>query len=127
MADGDVIKNAPRMARGRVAHTDSNPTVVATVTLPSTEGYYVVRGFAAGGKSTSGNKFSLALAACVYVDGGAAGLGEVLPMVTSGTGYTISLSYSGLSVRLTVTAENGVYSAGFLEVLDGVELTITPA
>lgn len=126
MADGDLLKQYG-MKRGSAAHTDGTATVVASVTLPSTEGYYTVRGFAAGGKAGLSSKYSLAVAGCVYVDGGAAGVGESLPMVTSASGYTIAITVSGLAVRVSVTAENGVYSAGFIEVLSGVELAISPA
>ena len=126
MADGAIIGQAPRMGRGRVAHTDGTATVVASVTMPSTEGYYVVRAFAAGGKSAITDKFALAVVGCAIVNNGGAGIGESVP-TTSGTGYTAAITASGLTLSLSVTAANGVYSTGFIEVLDGVELDLNIA
>lgn len=129
MADGDNIGSAPRMARGKVAHTDGSATVVtgAEVALPATEGYYVLRGFVAGGSASATNKYALGVVAGVYVNSGGAVVGESLQLGTSGTGYAVAVTVSGLSARLSVTAANGVYTTGFLECLDGVELAISPA
>lgn len=129
MADGALIGNAPAIKRGRVAHTDGSETVVtgAEITLPSTEGYYVLRAFAAGGSATATNKYALGVVAGVFVNEGAANVGESVQLGTNRTGYTAAITVSGLTARLSVTAANGVYSAGFIECLEGVELAITPA
>ncbi len=126
MADGAAMKWLPK-GRGRAAHTDANPTIVASMTLPaSPEGYYAVRANVGGGKAGATSKYALAVAGSVMVNEGAASVGESVP-TTSGSGFTAAITVSGLVVSVSVTAESGVYSTGTIEALDGVELAISPA
>jgi hypothetical protein len=94
--------------------------------LPNIEGFYLVRGIVGGATTTATSRYAAEVSGMVYVDAGAAGTGAFGEGHNfGGTGFTATLTLSGLDVRLVVTAAAGVKSVGYLEVLAGVEYALT--
>lgn len=126
MADGNL--QGPIQDIGQVAHTDSNATVVCSITLPSgVDGIYHVMARFGCITATGTNDCVGLLQRLVRVDGGSAVLmvGQTLDLANmQSTGYTVAFTTSGSDVRLSLTAASGIRSVGMIEAF-GVEMALT--
>lgn len=126
MADGD--HKTGRIAKtGQKAHTDGTQQAVATITLPSIEGYYVISGDVAWGTASATGKGRAHCEAVAMVDGGAVTVVQSELSNIGSTGYVAAITASGMTVSISLTAASGVRSVGVIECRAGVELNITPA
>lgn len=125
MADGALIGR--RAALGQVNIASAAATVVATVTLPNTEGHYHIIARIAGGNASKSTKFAIIEHADVMVDGGAAEIGTQGVISNIGaSGVTPDFAVSGLDVQIRLADANGFRAVAMAEAF-GVEMVLTAA